>query len=143
MLASNDSSGDRESPDEDSSPGGFPPLDEYLGPGIHHPISTKRARVSICGICLRSVLDKRSLNMACLDIESMLAFLKELFQDFRRFSDKRHAMFFFNIFPRRCQEPRKARAMKPGLGVEYDSTHRICLRSVLDKRSLNMVCLDI
>jgi len=37
--------------------------------------------------------------MACLGIESTLAFLKELIQDFRRFNDKRHAMFFFEMFP--------------------------------------------
>jgi len=39
--------------------------------------------------------------MAYLGIESKLAFLKELFQDFRRFNDKRHAMFFFEMVPRR------------------------------------------
>jgi len=44
-------------------------------------------------------LTSRSLNMAYLGIESKLAFLKELFQDFRRFNDKRHAMNFFEMVP--------------------------------------------
>ena len=37
--------------------------------------------------------------MACLGIESKLAFLTELFQGFRRFNDKRHAMYFFEMVP--------------------------------------------
>ena len=113
-------------------------LGESAGPqpdvplsGLGCLLSFIKCRVNTYTIKLYPDAQVSYVNMACLDIESKLVFLTELFQDIKRLGDKRHAMFStescpdayrnpnsmgtlsglipHRVMPRRCQKPEKHR----------------------------------